>query len=133
MGWQMTLTIQTWMSENYTIGRLNYGEFQCWTLELPWRDNRRNVSCVPVGTYNARKYDSPKHGNVILLDDVPERTWIEIHAAKYVSQLLGCIAVGESFKFIDGDEIPDLDNSPATLNKLLSLLPEYFPVEITRV
>ena len=129
----MILTIQTWMQDDCTIGRLSYGDFHCLTLELPWKDNRRNVSCVPAGVYNARQYDSPEHGPVILLDDVPERTWVEIHAGNFTRQILGCILVGDSLKYLDDDDILDVTNSKRTLAKLLSLLPQYFAVEITRV
>ena len=129
----MILTIQTWMQDDCTIGRLTYGDFHCLTLELPWHDNRRDVSCIPVGCYNARQYDSPKHGAVILLDDVPERSMIEIHSGNYTRQILGCILVGDSLKYLDADDILDVTNSKHTLDKLLQVLPQYFPVEITRV
>ncbi len=25
------------------------------TLELPWRDNQRNISCIPAGSYTCRQ------------------------------------------------------------------------------
>ena len=51
-----------------------------YTLELPWKENRRNISRIPAGEYEAIKYYSPKHKRiVILLLDVPDRTNIEIH------------------------------------------------------
>ena len=128
----MVLTIDTWVQDDCTIGRLSYGSFRCLTLELPWKGNQNSISCVPAGSYNARKYDSPKHGAVILLDDVPERTWVEIHAGNFTRQIQGCILVGDSLKYLDGDSILDVTNSKRTLGRLLALLPEYFAVEIRR-
>lgn len=55
------------------------------------------------------------------LQDVPGRTFIQIHSANYIKQLLGCIAVGDSVRFLDSDGIPDVTNSKATLRKLLDV------------
>ena len=128
----MILKIDTWVQDDCTIGRLSYGDFRCVTLELPWHDNQTDISCIPAGTYNARQYDSPKHGRVILLDDVPERSMIEIHAGNFTRQIEGCILAGDSLKYLDGDSILDVANSKQTLGRLLALLPQYFAVEITR-
>ena len=113
-----------------TIGVLSCADFKCFTLELPNRGNQKNISCIPAGTYQASKYQSPTKGLVILLHGVQGRTYIEIHAGNYTNQILGCILVGDSIKFIDGDKIPDVSNSKDTLKKLLELLPDSFEVEI---
>lgn len=72
------------------------------SLELPWRDNRHGLSCIPPGTYTCKWVKSPKHGECYLVTGVPGRSAIEIHAANYAgdvekgyrSDLLGCIALG---------------------------------------
>lgn len=69
-------------------------------MELPWRDNQPRVSCIPPGTYRAELYASPKHGTVYMLQGVPGRSDVEIHAANFAGdasmgfacELLGCIA-----------------------------------------
>lgn len=90
-----------------TFGEIvtDYG-FVCVTLELPWKDNSKDKSCIPPGTYVFRwRKDSPKHGACYEADpdaEAPDRTNIQIHSANlagdtdkgYVSQLLGCIAPG---------------------------------------
>ena len=38
------------------------GTWVCLTLELPWRDNARNVSCIPEGRYRLERRDSPSKG-----------------------------------------------------------------------
>jgi len=126
------IVINTWVNDDCTVGRLKIGEFRCLTLELPWHDNRRNVSCIPAGIYPAKLYDSPRHGRIVLLQDVDNRSWIEIHAGNYTRQIQGCILVGDSLKYLDGDDVLDVANSAKTLKKMISLLPETFHVEITR-
>jgi hypothetical protein len=104
--------------------------FECYTLELPWKDNERRISCIPSGTYKAVKHRSPKFGNSVWIKDVPNRSEILIHPANYVRQLLGCIAVGKDLKDIDGDGLEDTTASRNTMNELLALLPDSFEVKI---
>lgn len=118
------IELDTWCQRDCTLGRLKYGSFQCFTLELPWQDNQTSISCIPDGVYGASRYDSPKHGAVLLLESVPGRSWIEIHAGNYTRQIEGCILVGDSIRFLDGDTIPDVANSKATLGRLLAAMPQ---------
>ena len=83
-----------------TFGVLTFGTQTVRTLELPWRDNRRQVSCIPPGTYRCSIVQSPKFGRVYHLASVPGRSAILIHSANldgdvakgYTTQLQGCIA-----------------------------------------
>ena len=83
-----------------TPGYFSFGGTTMRCMELPWRDNRRGESCIPAGTYAAAIYNSPKHGQVYMLQGVPGRSEIEIHAANFsgdkalgwACELLGCIA-----------------------------------------
>ena len=104
--------------------------FECFTLELPWKDNQRRVSCIPQGTYKAVKHRSPKFGESVWIQNVPNRSEILIHPANYVRQLLGCIAPGDSLRDIDGDGLDDVTNSRNTMNKILALLPNSFEVVV---
>ena len=78
--------------------------FQAYTLELPWRFNRPNVSCIPADTYIFKMFDSPKHGMVYEAEAVPGRTSIQIHPANWAKQLLGCIALGRAVGLVEGVE-----------------------------
>lgn len=51
----------------------------CNSIELPWRNNERNRSCIPEGTYTLQKRFSAKHLWHLHLTDVPERSLILIH------------------------------------------------------
>jgi len=65
------------------------------TLELPWKGNKKDESCVPSGDYEIEYTWSPHHKNYSYeVLDVPGRSGIRFDIANYVSQLLGCIAVG---------------------------------------
>lgn len=77
-----------------TNGEIRHvGIWICHTIELPWLQNRRNVSCIPEGRYALRKRVTPKHGLHLLVVDVPGRSGILIHPANYAkTELRGCIA-----------------------------------------
>lgn len=117
--------------DDCTIGRLTYKDFQCFTLELPMLDNKQDVSCIyAAGGFVGRKHYSPKNGDCIAINNVMDRTNIQIHKGNFTRDIQGCILVGDSVKFLDGDSIPDVTNSTKTLEKLLSLLPDTFAIEI---
>lgn len=117
-------------SPNQTKGRLFVLDengatvFVCYTLELPWRDNKQSISCIPAGRYQVKKRYSHKYGNHLHILDVPGRVWILIHEANFVSQLRGCIAIGEARADIDGDGLQDVTSSIKTKRALLEWLPD---------
>lgn len=89
------------------------------TLELPWKNNERRVSCIPIGTYRLKLHTSPKFGQCYWVKDVPNRDAILIHPANYTRQLLGCIAVGLDHKDIDKDGELDLTSSRKAMDQIL--------------
>lgn len=67
--------------------------FLCHTIELPWRGNRPNVSCVPEGTYELVPRFSKKFNNHLILKNVAGRSLILLHPANDAQkELRGCIA-----------------------------------------
>jgi hypothetical protein len=65
----------------------------CGTIELPWLQNQRNVSCIPEGRYELKKRFTKKHQHHVIVVDVPDRNGILIHPANdALKELLGCIA-----------------------------------------
>ena len=103
-----------------TIGVLttNTG-LRLFTLELPWLENKNDVSCIPSGDYGAFIRVSPKNGEVIELRGTGTRTNIQIHAANFTSQIEGCIAVGLSIADINADGTPDVTSSKKALSQLM--------------
>ena len=102
--------------------------YECKTLELPWRENQRRVSCIPSGNYKAVKHISPKFGRTFWIKDVPNRSEILIHSGNYNSHTLGCPLVGQTLTDINGDGLRDVTNSRFTMNELLELLPSEFEI-----
>ena len=74
--------------------------FECRTLELPARNNSRNISSIPAGEYLAKKVQSPTYGHVFEVLNVPGRSHILIHAGNFYSDTQGCILVGNAFREI---------------------------------
>lgn len=69
------------------------GNKVCSTIELPWKDNQPQVSCIPEGRYALRKRYSPKLKHHLLVTGVAGRQWILLHAANdALKELKGCIA-----------------------------------------
>lgn len=65
----------------------------CHTLELAWRDNERNVSCIPEGIYPISWRQSSRYREHLLIEDVPDRNYILLHPANDArKELKGCIA-----------------------------------------
>lgn len=98
-------------SDQGTFGRLSADGFACFTGELPWRDNRSGVSCIPPGIYRVVWVKSPRlRRNTFRVMQVPGRSGVLIHsanfmgdrAARYRAQVEGCIALGERLGVMDG-------------------------------
>lgn len=69
----------------------------CVTLEDPWNNNKRNISCIPTGLYNCVPHSGPSFQNVWRLLEVPGRSDILIHAGNTEADTRGCILLGTSF------------------------------------
>lgn len=69
------------------------GKLICYTIELPWLNNQRKISCIPEGEYVMKKRFVEKFQWHLWLLNVPGRQWILIHAANNaLKQLQGCIS-----------------------------------------
>ena len=66
----------------------------CHTLEMPWRGNLHNSSCIPSGEYDVIKASSPKFGQVFYIKNVPQREGILIHPGNTLKDTSGCILPG---------------------------------------
>jgi hypothetical protein len=67
--------------------------FVCHTIELPWKDNQKGVSCIPEGRYEIVKRYSPRFQWHLLVKGVPQRSVVLIHPANdALRELKGCIA-----------------------------------------
>ena len=96
------------------------------TIELPWLNNEPFISCIPPGTYKAKKILSSTFGWCIQILDVPNRTNILLHSGNFYTNTKGCIIVGKSFAKINKDSQIDINHSKKALQQLTS----YFSTDI---
>lgn len=95
----------------------------CFTLEEPWKDNKKFVSCVPPEVYRCKHHDMVKK-DVWRLLDVPGRTGILIHAGNDLEDTEGCILVGLGV-YAEG-----VTRSQDALKLLRATLPKRFLLDI---
>ena len=93
------LIIRNTFSEVSTIGNLYLdGEWLCDTLENPWLNNQRNISCIPEGEYKVRlrtaRESATKDYLHLLVQDVPDRSLVLFHTGNTAKDTRGCILVG---------------------------------------
>ena len=93
------LIIREEFTEESTIGNLYLdGEWLCDTLELPYIDNQKSISCIPSGQYKVRlrlaRESATRNYLHLLVEDVKDRTYILFHRGNAAKDTRGCILVG---------------------------------------
>lgn len=121
-------------AKGFVFNEKNELVFEFVTLELPWKDNERNVSCIPEGEYLVKKMPptSKRKYQYFWVQDVPGRDSILWHPGNYTRDILGCVLPGEELVDIDNDGIIDVTNTTATLKILTALMPEKFKLTIEK-
>jgi hypothetical protein len=107
------------------------GETVAKTLELPWRDNKRSISCITEGLYTVIK-QPPKESRpypYFRLPNVVGRTGILIHRGTEPAHSKGCILVASRFRNVNTSK-PTLEESGKKLQWLIDNLPDEFLLEI---
>jgi len=94
------LLIRDTFTEQSTMGELFVnGERMCDTLELPWWDNQRSISCIPAGEYSVRlrpaRQSATRDYLHLLVQDVKDRSYILFHRGNTAKDSRGCILVGQ--------------------------------------
>ena len=127
------IKIHRWkQDENQTSGtstvlnHLNQPLFASLSLERGWRNNERNVSCYPAGTYLVMLEYSPRFNQMLWeVKGVVNRSECKFHSANYWYQLNGCTALGLRFKKLNSDNYQDLTFSKDTMNQFHQALKGY--------
>jgi hypothetical protein len=90
----MVIQLQRTYFPNGTNGKLECeGKFICYTIELPWKENEKRVSCIPEGKYFIKKRYSNKFKWHLEVTNVANRSLILFHPANNaLLELNGCIA-----------------------------------------
>ena len=101
------------------------------TVERPWLDNQKNISCIPTGIYICKRYSSDKYPNTFEITNVPNRTKILFHVANWAHNVEGCIGLGTH-------KLPDktgVGSSKRAISKFMKemLLVNEFQIEIKEI
>ena len=90
----MNLVLQrTYFKEGTNGALFNNDRFVGFTIELPWKENKKQVSCISEGVYEIKPRYSEKFKHHLVLENVPNRSLILIHPANDANkELQGCIA-----------------------------------------
>lgn len=127
-----TLVLERVYLTDRTLGSLyRNGESVAKTLELPWKLNKRSISCIPEATYRVIQ-QPPKEGRpyqYFRLPEVPGRSGILIHRGTEPDHSKGCILVASRFRNINTSQ-PGLEESGKKLQWLIDNLPAEFLLEI---
>ena len=112
------LLIRDTFTDQSTVGELFLnGERMCDTLELPYRDNQRSISCIPDGKYKVRlryaRESATRDYLHLLVQDVKDRSYILFHRGNSAKDTRGCILVGQ------GTEQDIVHNSTLAMDLLL--------------
>lgn len=124
------------------------GGIICKTLELPWLDNKRSVSCIPEGKYKVTKQPPiladdpnteedesggrhPRPYSHFRFTKVKDRSGILIHRGTEVTHSQGCILVGSRFKDYNTDQ-PSLGESGIKLQWMVDNMPDEFELLIEK-
>lgn len=121
----------------------------CKTMELPNKENKNNISCIPYGDYVCTKEPpipeddpntpvdesggrKPRKYWHFRLHDVPGRKGILVHLITFVKDLRGCIGVGLEFVDFNSDDVYDMAQSTKALQKLVDTMPDKFILRIEK-
>ena len=127
-------------SNKQTIGRIHLLNDKdtviesYYSLELPDKNNKKRISCIPEGSYMAHKHTSPKFGKCLWIKDIPNRSEVLIHRGNYYTDILGCILIGSDLKDINKDGVLDLVNSSNSVKSLLKMInQDIIEIEIVKL
>ena len=127
-------------SDQGTLGKLMVDTFSCYTLEPPWKNNQRSVSCIPIGEYRVVKIVSPKFGISYWITSVEGRSGILIHSGNlagdvslgYKTNSNGCILLGEKVGTLQG-QLAVLLSRPAITRFMNYMSNEGFTLDVVNV
>jgi len=70
------------------------------SLELPYLQNQRKISCIPPGEYECERIQHLKYGLCWWVKDVPSRDGILIHTGNYASDKRKLSMFGRLFDYL---------------------------------
>lgn len=99
-------------SDQGTLGYFISEGFQARIIELPWKDNATNISCIPAGKYQCVYRYSKKFREHYYVMNINGRTYVLIHSGNfagdtskgYKTHSHGCLIIGKYHGKIDGQD-----------------------------
>ncbi len=86
-----------------TFGRLYLPGGVFFTVERPWRNNEKWISCIPPGQYLLEPAIFRRGGyHTFEVSNVPNRDAILFHRGNTMADLAGCIAPGMNLGCVNG-------------------------------
>lgn len=123
------LIIRNTFTKKSTLGKLYLNGGLYWhTLELPYKDNQRSISCIPAGRYKVKKRSAEQSSKYkyehLIVEAVPNRKYILFHIGNYPHDTSGCILIGDTYArdFIG--------NSKTGFTKLMQELKDYNQINL---
>ncbi len=115
-----------------TLEKESLETFLCFTLERPWQNNQRGISCIPTGEYYCAPHRRPSgewsfiiwgQGISQAYDPAFERSEILIHSGNTTADSQGCVLPGRS-------RSPHfVGHSKSAMGDIRSALATYFSME----
>jgi hypothetical protein len=104
-----------------TFGVLTVDDFECYTVERPWLDNKASESCIPEGAYGIElgMYNRGGYPAYEIMD-VPDRSLIKMHIANNINDVVGCVGFGDSLGFYEN--LWCVRNSGKTMKKFMAAM-----------
>ncbi len=85
-------------TQKLMLGTFYMGQEVLRSLEPPWRNNKKNLSCIPEGLYKCKRaIHYNRNGSTYPaweITEVPERTNVHIHKGNYPGDTTGCVLLG---------------------------------------
>ena len=127
-------------SDQGTLGLWLTLGFAAKVIELPWRNNEPNVSCIPEGIYTCVYRHSKKYKRHYHLLDVKGRTWVLTHSGNLAGDTIkgfkthsaGCILIGKYHGKLHGQDAV-LCSRPTLRRFITHMNKEPFKLEVKNV
>lgn len=123
--------------------KVTFWEFKGWwehpklyMIAPAWKDNKRNISCIPQGLYNVTRGNTKDHIDVFKILNVPDRTGVLIHPGNYASNVTinGVVHLDSKGCYMPGfdydKEMPMIKSSVKAMNYLRDNIKENFALEV---
>ena len=119
-------------AEDGTFGIIKInGAIHCHCVELPWRNNVQDISCIPEGIYYCKRMLTSRGRGTFQVMDVAGRTGVLFDIANRAAELLGCIGIGIRFGKVNNERA--VISSKTAMKNFMTALKPYnsFMLKIT--